>query len=57
MNLRNARNLNLKMQVQLIEILSGKKLNIILPDKSNPLLLEMECREEEVSVGIKDFHY
>lgn len=49
--IRDERHLNLRMQKKLLELLSGKKLNVDLPDKSNPVLVEISCREiSEVSV-------
>lgn len=50
-NIRDARNVNFRMQVQLIELLCGKKLNVDLPDKLNPTLMEIDCRKEDVSVN------
>lgn len=53
MNVREARNINYRLQVRLIELLSGKKMSINLPDKANPVLLDLDCRQENVSDSIE----
>lgn len=45
---REERNKNYRLQLQLIEALSKKTLNIHLPDASNPDLNEIEREESDV---------
>lgn len=51
--LREARNTNYRAQAQLIEVLSGKPLKINLPDDSNPTLLDLDVKEDEVSTLVQ----
>lgn len=46
--LRDAKNMNYRLQVKYLEATSGQKLNIILPDRRNPVLMEIDLIEEEV---------
>lgn len=44
---RNARIINMKMQKQLIELMSGKKISVNFPDKLNPVLVEITSRDDQ----------
>lgn len=46
---REASHLNMRLQVKLIELLSGKKMNIALPDRKNPVPMIIESYEDGVS--------
>lgn len=48
---REERLVNFRMQKQLLELLTGKKLNIDLPDELNPVLVELTSRVDEVSAS------
>lgn len=47
--LRDASLTNMRLQVQLLEQLSGKKLKIVLPDEKNLQPTMIECDEDGVS--------
>lgn len=49
---REASRINIRLQVQLVEVLSGKKMKIAIPDDKNPEPSVIESYEEDVSLFI-----